>query len=209
MTSRKAFVTSLLATLPIAINEEVFGEVNLLSESPADRIVLVVSDNPDPIEQYAQGELVRHVQRSVGVRPGVIRAGDVAENAFTPGTNLLILGRIDDNRELKRLADARFFTPNKAEQGYSLRIDVDPRTGEQKRWLGYSRERTLGGFSTRCAISVTTFPIVRGTRIRPRRLPRRRLARTMRPIALAIRRCGNGTWTGWRNWSPRSRASTE
>jgi len=120
--------------LASAVNAADTG-ANLFAESPSRKIVVHVSDKADDLERYAASELVRHVERIGGAKPGLISVGNESGESLPVDANVVILGRTDDNPLLKRLAEARFYEPNISEQGYSLRIDVNPQNPEGKNWL--------------------------------------------------------------------------
>ena len=83
--------------------------VNLFAESPNRKIVVLVSNRADELEQYAASELVRHVERVTGAKPEIVRVGHESGDSLSADANLLILGRADEHRVLKRLADAGFY----------------------------------------------------------------------------------------------------
>ncbi|MAG94199.1 MAG: hypothetical protein CMJ48_10665 [Planctomycetaceae bacterium] len=109
--------------------------LNLFAKNPGGKILLLVSDQPDDPQEYAATELVRHVEKTTGVKPRMVTAGGVQGERLSADANVIVLGRTDDNPWLKSLAKDGFFQPNVDEQGYSLRIDVNPDDGEGKRWL--------------------------------------------------------------------------
>ena len=108
---------------------------NLFTQSPVEKIVLIVPDRPDDLQRYAASELAGHVERTSGVKPRIVKAADVLGGRLPADSNAVLLGRIDDNPPLKALAEGGFFEPNLEEQGYSLRIDANPEDPAGKRWL--------------------------------------------------------------------------
>ena len=110
-------------------------DFNLFTRSPAGTILLVVPDHPDDLEQYAATELVRHVEKTTGSKPRLVKAADIGGGGLPADSNVIILGRTDGNSCLKVLAEGGFFETNTDQQGYSLRIDVNPNDPRGKRWL--------------------------------------------------------------------------
>ena len=109
--------------------------VELFGESPSRKIVVLVSNRPDDLQQYAASEVVRHVEHMTGAKPELVRVDNESGDSLPADANLVILGRTDDHPVLKHLADSGFYEPNTSEQGYSLRIDVNPKNPEDKYWL--------------------------------------------------------------------------
>ncbi|MCP4171801.1 MAG: hypothetical protein GY758_13615 [Fuerstiella sp.] len=109
--------------------------LNLFTKNPAGDLILVVSDQPDDLHQYAATELVRHVEKTTGVKPRLVKAAAIQADRLPVDSNVIVLGQTDDNPWLKGLAQEGFFKPNANEQGYSLRIDVKPHEAQGKRWV--------------------------------------------------------------------------
>ncbi|MCP4743461.1 MAG: hypothetical protein GY871_14735 [Actinomycetales bacterium] len=109
--------------------------LNLFTKNPAGDLILVVSDQPDDLQQYAATELVRHVEKTTGVKPRLVKAAAIQADRLPVDSNVIVLGQTDDNPWLKGLAQEGFFKPNANEQGYSLRIDVKPHDAQGKRWV--------------------------------------------------------------------------
>jgi hypothetical protein len=109
--------------------------LNLFTKNPAGDLILVVSDQPDDLQQYAATELVRHVEKTTGVKPRLVKAAAIQADRLPVDSNVIVLGQTDDNPWLKGLAQEGFFKPNANEQGYSLRIDVKPHEAQGKRWV--------------------------------------------------------------------------
>ena len=93
------------------------------------KIVLVVPRNPTPLEKYAVAELAKHVERATGARPETV-SDEVAEAG-----NSIVVGQLQNNLALQRLAQSNFFRHPKGEQGYSLRVDRNPHDRQGKSWL--------------------------------------------------------------------------
>jgi len=125
----------LLPGLTLAASAVAGAEANLYTESSTRRMVVVVADRPDDLERYAASELVGHVQRETGANPELRRAGELVDGKLPADANLLILGRPAEHTVLKRLRDAGFYEPNTMQQGYSLRIDVNPDSSRHHAWL--------------------------------------------------------------------------
>ena len=109
--------------------------LNLFTKNPAGDLILVVSDQPDDLQQYAATELVRHVEKTTGLKPRLVKAAAIQADRLPVDSNVIVLGQTDDNPWLKGLAQEGFFKPNANEQGYSLRIDVKPHDAQGKRWV--------------------------------------------------------------------------
>jgi len=108
---------------------------SLFAESPSRKIVVIVSNRPDALQQYAASELVRHVDQVTGAKPQIVHVGDESADSLPADANLMILGRREDHLTLKHLAATGFYEPNTSEQGYSLRVDVNPQNPQGKHWL--------------------------------------------------------------------------
>jgi len=103
--------------------------VNLFSPDSAKQIVLVVSDNPEPLERFAVSELADHIEQLTGRAPERMCGG-----TLTAG-NAVVIGRVEGNDALARLAGEGFFNANREEQGYSMRIDRNPHDETGKPWI--------------------------------------------------------------------------
>ena len=110
-------------------------DLNLFTQSTVETVVLVAPDQPDDLERYALAELARHVEKTTGTEPKLFKSADIEGGGLPADSNVVILGRTDDNPDLKDLAEGGFFEPNTDQQGYSLRIDVNPDDPQRKRWL--------------------------------------------------------------------------
>ena len=108
---------------------------NLFTNSPAEKIVLIGPNRPDDLQQYAASELVRHIEKITEVKPRLLKVADIRAAKLPTDSNVIMLGRTVDNPLLKGLSEGGFFQPNTEEQGYSLRIDVNPNDPQGRRWL--------------------------------------------------------------------------
>ena len=107
---------------------------NLLEHGAAD-LVLIVPERLDRLEEYAARELATHLEKVIGIKPRVIRPQADPATVLGGKANVVVLGRVDNNRLLKHLTQADFFKPDRQEQGFSLRIDANPHDTKRDRWL--------------------------------------------------------------------------
>ena len=115
-----------LATILLCGGPISAGGENLYTEG---KILLVVPEHLDPLETYAIAELTEHLQAVVGQAPET-----VSHRKATTG-NRIVIGRIENNGALRQLVKAGFFKNSRGEQGYSIRIDRDPRDAQARSWL--------------------------------------------------------------------------
>ena len=92
---------------------------NLYDLSAKKPIVLVVPDDPRPLEQYAIDELAKHVEEVTGDKPDVTPASK-AQKLDTK--NVIFFGQLKNNLRLQALAKEGTFRPNAEEQGFAIRI---------------------------------------------------------------------------------------
>jgi len=124
------FAGSVLAA-GVTIAEE---NENRWSENSPRSITVIVADQSVPLEEFAASELVEHIEKLTGTKPQVLKASQ-ADSDKTAQANLVVLGRLEGNELLKRLAERQFFKPSQQEQGYALRTDKNPFDTSGKTWL--------------------------------------------------------------------------
>jgi hypothetical protein len=87
------------------------------------------------LEEYAASELASHIEEVTGIPPKVIRAqGDIAA-LLANETNVLALGRVQNNHLLAHLAGTGYFESNKEDQGAAIAIKSHPAAPGGNRWL--------------------------------------------------------------------------
>ena len=80
-------------------------DLNLFTQSTVETVVLVAPDQPDDLERYALAELARHVEKTTGTEPKLFKSADIEGGGLPADSNVVILGRTDDNPDLKDLAE--------------------------------------------------------------------------------------------------------
>lgn len=94
---------------------------NLYRAGQETGIFLMGPDDPTGLEQYALDQLAGHIAEVTGRKPRIeAAAGHVDE--LPAGKNVVVLGRLDNNGVLRRLAASRVFRPHGGEQGFALRV---------------------------------------------------------------------------------------
>jgi len=135
MRSFSAAMILLGATLAAVSTAAADAAESLFAESAGAGIVLVVPDRPEPLEEFATSELARHIKRVAGGGPKIIKSGDASAERLAGTANRVIVGRLQSNRFLRRLAEQGRIKPNTQEQGYSLLVGSDPQDAGGKCWL--------------------------------------------------------------------------
>ncbi len=132
----RSISTMLLCIVPLSTcSAAAEPESNYLTANDSAEITLVLPESADPLEAYAASELSTHLEKVTDIPPKVIRAyGDVAEILATE-TNIVVLGRVQNNPLLAHLAETNFFEPNKEEQGFSIAIKAHHASSQSSRWL--------------------------------------------------------------------------
>ncbi|NLX95072.1 MAG: hypothetical protein GXY83_02730 [Rhodopirellula sp.] len=102
------------------------AEGNLYAEG---KIVLMVPEAPEPLEEFAIAELTEHIRQVTGSSPERTH-GDVV----TTG-NCMIIGQVRTSPVLRTLAQESFFETEQGQQGYSLKIDRNPCDERGRSWL--------------------------------------------------------------------------
>jgi hypothetical protein len=93
------------------------------------KVVLVVPERAEPLEEFAVAELAEHVAKVTGHVPQRVCGSSVAAG------NSIVVGQVRSNPALARLAQQSFFRPQDGEQGYSIRADRNPHDDRGKSWL--------------------------------------------------------------------------
>lgn len=125
---------SIATLLVIATTSAAEQATNLLEASSAAKLTLVVSSAADPLEEFAASELVSHLKKVIGIAPKIVDAQSAVSQTLMGTTNLVVLGRVEENALLKNLARNGFFKPNEKQQGYAIRADKNPFDPDGKSW---------------------------------------------------------------------------
>ena len=125
---------SIAILLAIATEVSAQQPVNLLDDVGATDLTLIVSDAADPLEEYAASELAQHLRKVADINPQIVYDQNAAVRPRMGNSNLIVLGRLQNNRVLKKLAQEGFFKPNGKEQGYSMRADTNPLDSTGESW---------------------------------------------------------------------------
>lgn len=93
------------------------------------KVVLVVAERVDPLEEFAIAELSEHVAKVTGHVAERVYGGSVAAG------NSIVVGQVRSNKALARLAQQSFFRLRDGEQSYSIRTDRNPHDNHGRSWL--------------------------------------------------------------------------
>jgi len=102
---------------------------NLFTPNATQEITIVVSEQPEPLERFAASELARHIKEVSGQAPKMSPGGSV------PDGNVVVIGQVKNNDALARLANEGLLRVKREQQGYSMRIDRNPRDATGRAWL--------------------------------------------------------------------------